>query len=133
MAEADKWDRTATLGDLNPTGRPQLPVAEPQATRSLAADPIRVTRDGADVVSETGERMEDIGAQLGRVASRAGAQGGYALRAAGAWLERAGDYLERRQFDGVRADVERAIVSRPLVALVTAVAAGYAIGRVARG
>ncbi len=133
MADADKLITTSPLGDVSPAAPARSPAPDLAPMRSLAADPIAVTRGQGDAVSEAGERVEDLGAQLRRVASKAGAQGGQALRAAGAWLERAGDYLERRRFDGVRADVERAIVSRPLVALVAAVAAGYAIGRVARG
>jgi hypothetical protein len=47
-------------------------------------------------------------------------------------LRRMGDYLERRRMRGVKLDAERAIVARPLAALLVAAVVGWVAGRTIR-
>ncbi len=82
----------------------------------------------------------DLVARAGRAMSRAGAwlcsmrveRGRPALEMLGGAFDSAGEYLQRRQFRGVRDDGERLIAARPVVSLLVAAVIGYAAARAIR-
>lgn len=98
-------------------------------------DDVRLTGEAggrsADVVARAGSALRHAADRLrsSGVLEREQLQ---RLRSVPNELDNVGEYLERRQLQGLRLDAERLIVARPVVALLTAVIVGYAAGRAVR-
>lgn len=82
-----------------------------------------------DAATWVGERLRALGARIRDQGTRRESP---AARDMGERLERSGAYLERRHLDGVRADAEEMVSSKPMLSLAAAAAVGYIVGRAVR-
>ncbi len=114
------------------TGGYPVEAAGPRPVEPVAAAPLESRLalpegDRRDAATWIGERLRALGARVRDQGTRSPA-----ARNMGEWLERSGAYLERRRLDGVRADTEEMVSSRPILSLAAAAAVGYIVGRTVR-